>query len=122
MARSVLFAPDVIQSMFQMLLQLFMCSLIIGTITQQYLSVAVQRDTIVRIGKIFRSKPEVERVLRHRVERPPRRDRGRSCAQGFRVKLANEGDVTHRERPILRAEIEIVDGKSLLKDRWIRAP
>lgn len=60
MALPVLFAPDVIQRVLQLLDEVLMRSLIVGFIAQDNFAVAIQSHTIVGVRQILGREPEVE--------------------------------------------------------------
>src|SRR5207249_6885022 len=73
--------------------------LVVGPVGEHDVALPVERHAIVRIGQVLRGEPEVERVPRHEIERPARRDGGRAGPERVAVQLAYEGDVAHRVLP-----------------------
>ena len=51
---------------------------IIRRVRQDDVAVAIQRHAVLGIGKIFGRQPEIERVLRHDIERQARHERRRT--------------------------------------------
>src|SRR5437867_12749826 len=94
---------------------------VVGRIRKPRLPAALHGHAVRRIRQVFRGEPEVERVLRHLVERPARRELGRARRQHVRVGLADERDVAERIFPVVRAVIVIVQGERLLEHGRIRA-
>ena len=74
---------------------------IVHRVREHDVSLAVERDAVVRVGQVLRGEPEVQRVLRHDLERKARRN-GR-CARSQRVpiQLSDKGDVAHWVVPFL---------------------
>ena len=111
--------------LFHYLLQLRLQTLvrfqIVGRITQNNFSVAIDADAVVRVRQIFRSQPEIERVLGHQFQGEIRRDGRGTGPQGNCVELAHERYVAHRVRKVVRTEVEVIHAKCLLKDGRIRA-
>src|SRR5512143_2076451 len=56
----------------------------------------------------------------HGLEDEPRGNGRRTCLESVFVQLADKRNMTHRMWPLLRPEIEVVEGQRLLKDRWVR--
>src|SRR5262245_46263456 len=92
---------------------------VVRAVRENDVALWVKRDAIVRIGQILGGEPEVERVSGHELECPARRDRRRAGPERVPVELADERDVTHRELPLLRPEVEVVQRERLLEDRRI---
>ena len=82
--------------------------LIVWSVAQHNLSIAVQRYAIFRIRQIFRCKPEIEGVLRHLIQGPAGCDRRCAGTQSLGIKLADKRNVSHRVRPIFRPEVKII--------------
>ena len=93
---------------------------VVGLVGEPDRPVAVHGDAVVGIRQVLGGEPEVERVLRHLVERPAGHELRRPGVQSVLVKLADERDVTHRVAPLLRAEVVIVDREGLLEHRGVR--
>ena len=98
-----------------------MAFLVIRCVAQDDVAISIESDSIVRLGEILRRQPEVEGMVRHRIESEARRDGRSTCAERYTIELTDEGDVAHRVRPILRTKIEIVDRERFLKDDRVRA-
>ncbi|MCG3163383.1 MAG: hypothetical protein JMDDDDMK_04780 [Acidobacteria bacterium] len=111
--------------LFHQLLQLRLQPLvrfqIVGRVREDNVALTVDGDAIVRIGQVFGSQPEIERMPGHQIQREAGGDGRRARRERHAVELADERDVAHREFPILRSEIEIVQAERLLKRRRVRA-
>ena len=94
---------------------------VIRRVGQNDLAVTADGDPIVRIGKIFRGEPEVERVFGHQVQSEVRSDGRRSGLESDGVEFADERNVPHGILEVIRAEVEIVDAQRLLKNRRVGA-
>ena len=81
----------------------------------------IHGHTIFRVRQIFGGEPEIQRVFRHQIQRPARRNSRRTGFQRVSIKFAHERNVAHRIFPVLRSEIEIIYCQSLLKDGWVWA-
>ena len=46
--------------------------LVVGFVRQHDVAIAVERHSIIGVRQIFRGQPEIERVLRHQIEREAR--------------------------------------------------
>ena len=88
---------------------------VVRLVLQDKLAVAIDRNPIVRVGQVFRSEPEIERMLAHQIECPFRRDFRCARFERVTVEFADKRDMAHREFPFRRAEIKIVHRKSFLK-------
>ena len=72
--------------------------------------------------KILGREPEVDRVERHLLERPRRRELRLArllAAEHRRLRLADHLDVPEREVEVVRAEVEVVQAERLLEDRRV---
>src|SRR5437867_11336926 len=72
---------------------------IVRRVAENDLAVAVEGDPIVRVRQVLGGEPEVDRVLTHELQGPPRRDGRGSRRERRSVELADEGEVAHREFP-----------------------
>src|SRR3989475_340849 len=93
--------------------------LVVRLVAEDDVAGPVEGDAVVRVREILGGEPEVQRVLGHELERPARRDRRRAGLERVPVELPDKGDVAHRELPLLRAEVEIVQRECLLEDRRV---
>src|SRR5262245_10933646 len=75
---------------------------------------------VVGVGEILGGQPERERVRRHSLERPARRDPWGARAQCVGVRLSDHGDVSQRELPLRGREVEVVEAPRLLEDGRVR--
>ena len=94
---------------------------VVRLVLEDDVPVAVERHAVLGVRQVLGGQPEVERVLRHQLERESRRDRRRARRERDAVELADEGDVAHRVVPLLRREVEVVDAERLLEDGRVRA-
>ena len=117
----VFLAADGVEDFLELRDETFVALVIVGCVREPDGAVAVHRHAIVRVRQVFRGEPEIERVLRHQLERHPRDERGRAGRQHVTVGLSHEGDVPHRVGPLLRAEVEVVDCERLLEARRVGA-
>src|SRR5207249_10171315 len=92
---------------------------IVERVTNDNFTLAIHRDAIIGIGQVLRRKPEVQRMLRHQIKSPSRRNLWRARAQSVSVELADKRNVAHRVLPILRSQVEVIHGQRLLKDGWV---
>src|SRR3989475_11725156 len=90
--------------------------LVVRLVAEDDVAGPVEGDAVVRVGEILGGEPEGQRVLCHELERPARRDRRRAGLERVPVELPAKGDVAHRELPLLRAEVEIVQRERLLEE------
>ena len=98
----------------------FMCFKVVRGVSQNDLPVAPNGDAIVRIRKVFRCEPKVERVLGHQLQSEIRGDRWRARFQCDCVQLPDERDVPHRVLEVFRAEVKVIHSQGLLKNCRIR--
>src|SRR6516225_142887 len=106
---------------FQLGNKAFVTLLVIRLIRKHDLAFAIQGHPIIRVGKVFRSQPEIERVIGHLLQGEVGGYGWRARPERLGVKLSYKRDVAHRIPPILRAEVKIVDRKGLLKDGGVGA-
>src|SRR2546422_5843303 len=103
----------------ELLDQALVALLIVRLVGEDDVAGPVEGDTVIRVREILGGEPEVQRVLGHELERPARRDRRRAGLERVPIELADKGNVAHRELPLLRAEVEIVQRECLLEDRRV---
>src|SRR5262249_17769152 len=85
-------------------------------------AVAIEGDAVVGIRQVLGGEPEIQRMLRDEIERHSRHERRSAGRQRYRVELPYEGDVPHRVRELVVAEVEVVDRERLLKDGRVWNP
>jgi hypothetical protein len=81
---------------------------------------AIHGHTIFGVRQILGRQPEIQAVLSHEIESPPRSDRRGAGFQSIGVQFAYKRDVAHRVVPVLRTKIEVINRQSLLKYGWVR--
>ena len=82
------------------------------------------RSSVMRFsgrGHVLGGEPEVDRVLRHVVERQTGSEPGRARTQDVAVRLAEHLDVTERQLGVRRAPVVVVHAQRLLELGRVRA-
>ena len=63
---------------------------VVRLVLQDDLAVAIDRNPIVRVGQIFGSEPEIERMFAHQIECPFRRHFRRAGFERVAVELCRQ--------------------------------
>lgn len=95
--------------------------LVVWRIAQDDSPFGIYRYAVVGVGQILRREPEVERVPRHHVEGPARRERRGAAFEGLAIELADERNMPQRIIPAGGAKVKIVHGERFLENGRIGA-
>ena len=98
-----------------------MALVVVRRVAQLDVAVAVERDAVLGVGQIFGRQPEVERVLRHQIEREPRRIGGAPADSATPSSLPTKEMCPIGYSKSVDAEVEVVDAERLLEHRRVRA-
>jgi hypothetical protein len=113
--------PLIVHQVLELLLQTLVRFDVVRRVRQDDVPVFVESHSILRPRQIFRRKPKIERVFCHLLKSESGCDRRRAGRERHTIELSDKRDVSHRIRPVIRAEIEIIDRERLLKHSRVRA-
>ena len=54
--------------------QALVAFVVVGLVAENDVAVAIESDAILRVWQVFRGEPEIQRMVGHQIESPPRRD------------------------------------------------
>src|SRR5207249_3308246 len=91
--------------------------LVVRLVTQDDFPVAIQCDTIVRVGQVLAREPEVQRVLAHQLQRPMRRESGRASLRAPVVFFARHVRSALNEQDALAAGRQAIGQRSTARAR-----
>ena len=112
-------AVHVLEQTLELCLQTPVPFFVIRFIAELDLAISRDRDAVVWIGQIFRCHPEIQRVLRHKLQRESRSNLRSSGGEDLGVGFTHKRDVAHGEIPIFRCKIKIIQAEGLLENRWV---
>src|SRR3954454_6414409 len=97
-----------------------MCLEIVLLVLENGAPFTIYLDSVLRVRKVFRSQPEIDRALPHLVQHPHGDEWRGTWLEHVAVEFADHGDMSHRELPFAGGEIEVIDGHGFLENSRIR--